>query len=1185
MPQAYNDPSVGEVLQGFVKYNEDARKPETPTKDPTVSDFLNAIGKMGTEAAVKASSGVQNFASGLSAGLTDNNAVQDAIKGAATNLVANPLRALEGKPAITPEQTQGLSLQDIKEHYGQQHGLTPQEISSPVIDTAGKIAGTIGGTVATGAAGAGRFAIPAFAAATHLNQVTQGKETPLQGLANTAVDSAAGMVGPGKTFLGSAAKFAGAAGGAGAATSAISDLAQGHPIDAERAIQSGGQNAVLGAGLGAGSTALEKLVGDLHFYNDHANNEALPKATRNDFSRKLGDMLEMYRQNATGHQNPNARQLYQAALQKFGQALYSKQAGHSLVPFGGGEEPPQGQMIVPPKEGELVDQNNPTRFANKTVGESDNTHSELKGMIEDSNMQYEAITNHDTLRKAQEIIDADPDAAFDHVLSEKNPSALTHAMGIDLMRRYQNAGQYTQALQITEHMSSVLTKQGQAIQAAAMYSRLTPEGILRYAQRVAKKAGKTLSPEDAEDLTGLANRLQNTPEGEDKEYKTATLVQKLNKLSGTGVGQKIATLHTLSQLLNLKSAIKVSVGHMIFGGLENGTDAIAASIDNVVSKFTGKRTFVFPDYKKTGEGFKEGVRRGAKDALSGVDTSHGAIRSDSSHSKNGFVFDNKILQGCEKALNLAYGTIPRGVYTATAQESLDNQLRAATKNAGHPVEPTPDMIARAHEEGLYRSLQDKSVASQFTVALKKVFNMIGIKGFGAGDIVLKYAHIPGNLASRALAYSPAGYVNPNVFFKVLHDTAHPFIGKPFDQRQFVQNFSKATVGTAGLGVIGYMMAKSGLISSPGNNKNIDATKRTMRILPHQLNASALMRFHLSGYNPAAAKAKPGDHLVTYDWAQPMAVGIDAGANIAFAENDRHAGKLDSAGRYTRAAIKGFETLADAPMLQGLERLFGARDDDGNPSIPQGVVNTIAGAPATFVPSVLNVNNKERETYDDNPFKQALNQLQAKITEGVPVVGAQNLPLRRDNAGEPMERYPGGSLLQVMASPFTITTLKSTPEGRDVLRIFKTTGEVSQAPRVVGHRLTVTIDGKPKNLDLTGEQISDYQEYIGKKTKGIFSYLVKQPYYTGLSDSSKGEVMAGLISNVNQAAKYKLFADRPDKALDPLTLGIITKQPRIVAAMISQNLMQANLNERVKPFKQKMNDTRNSMMVQGLGGPK
>ena len=166
-----------------------------------------------------------------------------------------------------------------------------------------------------------------------------------------------------------------------------------------------------------------------------------------------------------------------------------------------------------------------SKFA-QTVSDSNNTSPELAQSINNADIQYKIKPNEQTLQRAKNIIDSDIDEAIRMVKSNEPSTAESNAVSQLLVQKFQQEGRWQDALDIVEKTSLKATQQGQAIQALSMWNRLTPEGMLKYAQRVVdnantgiKDANKKikLTPEFAEDLANDMNKISEMVDGRDKD--------------------------------------------------------------------------------------------------------------------------------------------------------------------------------------------------------------------------------------------------------------------------------------------------------------------------------------------------------------------------------------------------------------------------------------------------------------------------------------------------------------------------------------------------------------------------------------------------------------------------------------------------------------------------------------------
>jgi hypothetical protein len=749
----------------------------------------------------------------------------------------------------------------------------------------------------------------------------------------------------------------------------------------------------------------------------------------------------------------------------------------------------------------------PQRGFAETVSTMKNLPKDVKNFLE--SQTYDPLTNEETMKTVSKIVQRGDSQAISFA---KNDSSVNgNATAMVMLKKLIDKGRWSEVNDLIEAVGPRFTKQGQEIQILSLFKKLSPEGSIRYAQKFIDRANKAnpklglkLTPENTQEITNLAKNLNKFPEGSrERIVATQQLLQRVTDLVPSSIGQKISGIQTMAQLLNPKTIIRNIVGNTAFVGLENTSDVVGTGLDLVTSMITGKRTKALPSLTAQGKGFLTGLKQGAEDVKLGIDTSGGVS---SQFELNKKTFTGPILGSLEKAMNYSLRVPDRAAYQAAFDGSLNNQMRAAGVS-----NPTPDMLATAHADGLYRTFQDNSKLAEIFSGAKKLFNKIGTPDgrFGLGDFLLKYPKTPANILSRGLDYSPVG------FLKGMYEAVRPLIsGQPFDQKSFVESLSRGMVGT-GLVSAGYILGKFGIITGKGlKDYDLSSVAQTTGQGQFKLNVDALKRFFMSGGKKQ--ETQDGDTLVSYDWAQPTSLSIAMGANAATG------GKIsEGASSVIDSLQSGVDTLTGQPMVKGLT-------DFASNIKNKGVIGALqtAGLDSSsgFIPTLFNqfgntTDTIQRETYNPNVFAEAKNKLVARIP------GLRNsLQPKVDVFGNEKVNYPGSGLQRladIFVNPAFVSKVKSNPAAKEVLDIYNRSGEVRQAPRVAPQK--VNINGE--NLKPSSEQYTEYQKYIGSKTNTIFNNLLSDSRFNNLSDEEKAKLMSGLLSDINDAAKVEVFGNK------------------------------------------------------------
>lgn len=145
---------------------------------------------------------------------------------------------------------------------------------------------------------------------------------------------------------------------------------------------------------------------------------------------------------------------------------------------------------------------------------TDSLKERLKGM-------YKPTTNEEALAIANKYIAQGTERATSFVKSAKVLRPEHVATAHRLIQEFQKTGQIEKAVDIAEHIAERGTKAGQAVQAFSIFDKLSPEGILIHANRIADRVNANLSPlrakvtvtnEAAAQLTDLATTVQKMTE-------------------------------------------------------------------------------------------------------------------------------------------------------------------------------------------------------------------------------------------------------------------------------------------------------------------------------------------------------------------------------------------------------------------------------------------------------------------------------------------------------------------------------------------------------------------------------------------------------------------------------------------------------------------------------------------------
>lgn len=750
-----------------------------------------------------------------------------------------------------------------------------------------------------------------------------------------------------------------------------------------------------------------------------------------------------------------------------------------------------------------------------SIKESQYTSPELAQQVESL---YDPISNKQTLAEATEILAKGDDEALSFVTNAKQPTATSNAVAQLLIEKFQTEGKLAQAVDLVELIAERVTSPAQAIQILSLWNRMTPAGILRYADKTLKNVGKKLSPDLSKKLVDMAIIIKKMDAGWEKSFETQKMMKLISDEIPVTRLKKIATLQSIMLLVNPKTWIRNLVGNTGFAALEQVSDVAAAGLDSAVSLLTGVRTKVPPDVLVQARGALKGAERGWKEAMAGVNTLQTGTQFDIPQTA---VFKNKGLErvpaALEKLLNIELRVPDRMFYQAAYDGSIYNQLKAynlTQKKRGMDtlLDPTPEMIETATHEALYRTFQDDSAIASALVGLKRVLN--GGKDFGLGDVLIKFPKTPGNLLARGIDYSPVGFVN------TVYQAARPLIGKPFNQRKFVESFGRALTGSGSLVGTGLILSQLGILSGGNSDKPVDVkgAERAIGLGDYKINVDALKRFVLSGMDAEATKPQKGDTLVTYDWFQPAALPMAVGANIG--ENKGVVGGT-FLGDVFDAVLKGADALVEQPVLSNLNKFA---DDTSYYGVFGALGRQLANVPASFVPTLFNqvrqlIDNDSRNTYSPDAFQYAMNQAAGRVP-GL----SETLPRRYNTFGDKQEVYQEGSnnFMNVFFNPLFVSKYKDDPAIKMVLDVYEDTGDTGAVPDA--KRYKQTINGE--STQIGPKTYEKFSRFVGRETRKQMYGLSQDPRFAELEPEEKSKYIANVLRDIHAFSKIVVLGDRP-----------------------------------------------------------
>jgi len=614
----------------------------------------------------------------------------------------------------------------------------------------------------------------------------------------------------------------------------------------------------------------------------------------------------------------------------------------------------------------------------ETVAQSQMTNKKVVSMLQDAN--YTPQKNDELVRRATSIVENDIDRATDIALNGDDNMSIATAS--ELIKKFQNDGNFTAAANLTKEVAAKLTEAGRYIQAASLYNRLTPQGIVRYAQQELSKEGLTLNGGQAKVLTDLAKKAGSL-KGEEQVIATQKMLDKVREMIPSKFADQLVTVWKAGLLTNPTTHIANVGGNTTMLGLETLKDYPATVLDAIASLATGKRTKTTPSYRAIGSGVVSGAKKAFTYAKTGVDVDETLGKIDYKKVNlppvikqyTEFVF--RMLGATDKFFKETL--LKKSLMEQAKVDGINRGLsgKALRDHANNLFQnPSIDMVKNATEEALYGTFNSRNALTE------KLGNSAAV------NVVAPFKRTPTNIGARILDYSPYG------------------IGKGFvqgvkgNQKGFAENVARGAIGT-GIGALGYGLGKAGQMTG---NYPSNETERAL--------------WEAEGRQPGALKV--GGSYYGLNRISPVGNILATGAGMA------DLGRIKPENVPGAMAAVAGKNLLGQTYLQGVSGALNALQDP-NRSAATWVENLAKGV----IPSIIGAGARAID-----PYQRQVNSIGEAVQSRIPGL-SQNLLPKVDAFGRKLQNESNPFF-----DPFNTKKDKSDQTTKEIWRLYKNYSGVS-----------------------------------------------------------------------------------------------------------------------------------------------
>ena len=595
--------------------------------------------------------------------------------------------------------------------------------------------------------------------------------------------------------------------------------------------------------------------------------------------------------------------------------------------------------------------------------------------------------------------------------------------------------------------------------------------------------------------------------------------------------EQIKAYRYLSMLSKPATPGRNLIGNMVYDPVEAVSNNIGVGLDMLLSKYTGTRS-VAADKSYLSKTKRKGMGEAALKSYieTGLDASvsnaQGKYETGGSRSfKMTGNFLERFLSTWEKYSNYAMVTsdqMQKGGIQAEAQRGID-ALEAKGKVAKGALDGRAEEIARE------RTFQNEGKLAQATGIVRRGLNVFSIKdkrggSFGVGDLILPFTNVPGNIASAAIQYSPAGFINAGAeVVKVLRKAKAGTLTAA-EQAKAVTDFGRAFNGTMGIALFA-VLAGAGVMNVAGDDdKDKEALEKSEGVSGTQLNLSALNRL-IAG---ESTEWRDGDDLVSIGFLDPINAQMTYGALLA--DCYKEDGKI-TFGDVTRENLSSiYQSVMDLPAMSQFQEIanslkYSKADNDGG-KLAEATFRYGASQATSFIPNIVSgigqgVDGKVRDTYNgdttgENAWRAAKNKT---------IFLRQTNPVALDSWGN--EKTYGDSaamnFLNATLNPGSVTKYRTSAVNQELYRLESMNIDVKYPDR----KAPLEGSRNGKDVDLTQDERRQYQMAYGQTAYDNIQKVIQSSVYKQSSDAEKAAAIQNLLEVATAAGKKKAKLDGSD----------------------------------------------------------
>lgn len=682
-------------------------------------------------------------------------------------------------------------------------------------------------------------------------------------------------------------------------------------------------------------------------------------------------------------------------------------------------------------------------------------------------------------------------------------------LGYKVAQKYLDEGNIEKAVDVLSDTAMLESEAGRALQAARIFSSLTPAGKVKSVTKVADKLSKEKNVDITLNKELLEKLSKATDADEAARIQNDIAVDMWNQVPPT-IMDKINAWRYTSMLSSPKTHIRNMLGNAMFVPFRIISNGLQVGMEKAFVKEANRtRAILNPATDKNL------IKMGAEDYKKVEFTLRNNTKYiDTRRPQDARVYKLKPLESARKfvswSLDAEDGLFMKYHYS----RAYARYLKAQKIKGKVPAEVAEKARAFASQEALEGTYRDANALSDFLNNTRKSWANADNKVLAKLstmmlDTTVPFVKTPANILKQGVRYSPLGLAEGLVRTGI-YGVKKSF-RSPEQVSKIIKEISEGLTGT-GVTALGAYLAYEGLLNTSMDTQSKKGQYDKM-------------------LGEQEYSVNIGDYTYTVDWTIPASMPMMIGAEIAKFTQEKGLSFVDTLNAISNIA----EPLLNLSMLSGIENTFNTAFSQES-TFKEIAKNTAEGYVSQFFPTLLSQIAKTttetrksttatNKSLAERDMKRYLNQLTNKI------------PFANENLADYINLWGGKetkrsnsdyfvALLQNVFSPGTLKKKETTSVDRELLSLYDRLDDDTAntiIPKNTPSGYGVAFAGT--EYQMSEKDLQKYKETRGRQSYEEVHKLINTSKYRNMSDEDKAKAIKEIYSDAGTYAKEEFLRSK------------------------------------------------------------